>query len=366
MYDDLAPPGDLLREVAPPDDAGALRFRRTRDLGDVVNVTFRFLRENARELGLGLLVVVGPVALVAAALSAWAQLQMAAALAGPLDPANPEALFESAGYAAGLGVTVLVTLFMQLLIQAVVLGYVERYRRGEAGALPPTEVWEATKAAFGPVLSTTLLGLGLFLGFFVAASALAVAVPALGFVAMLAGLVGAVYLFPILTLLYVERVAERDGFREGFERTRDLVRGQWWPTFGVLFVSTLVAVVVMLVLAIPGSLVQAVASFNTLDGEGAPSVAAVAVGALFGVLVYAAYAIPTVAAAFQYFNLVERKEGAGLLAELDALGARPAPDVPPVPPRPRAWRPEPEAPPAGSGFRGGGFSQEPGDGDGTA
>lgn len=352
MYDDLAGSGDLLREPAPPDDAGALPFRRERDLGDVVNVTFRFLRENLGELGLGLLVVVGPVALVAAFLSAWAQLQMETALAGPLDPTDPEALFSTPGYVAGLAVTVLVTVLMQLLIQAVVLGYVERYRRGEAGTLLPTEIWEATKRAFGPVLSTTAIGLGLALGVFVALSFLTAVSPAFGLLAMLVGLVGVVYLGPSLTMLYVERVAERDTFWDGFEVTRGLVRGQWWPTFGVIFVSGLIAVVIMLVLSIPGAVVQAAFSFNTLDGGGTLRVVGLAAGSLFGVLVYAAYAVPTVASAFQFFNLVERKEGRGLGARLDALAA--APERPSaLPPAPLS-EPAPE-PPAERGFRGGGF-----------
>src|SRR5690606_1234494 len=153
MYDDLAGSGDLLREQAPPDDAGAIRFRRERDLGDVVNVTFRFLRDNAAELGRGLLVIVGPVALVAAMVSAWAQLQMEAAVQGAFDPADSMSPFGDEGYVTGLILTVLAVVAMQLLIQAVVLGYVERYRRGAAGTITPAVLWEATKEAFRPVMS---------------------------------------------------------------------------------------------------------------------------------------------------------------------------------------------------------------------
>src|SRR5690606_20910616 len=296
MYDDLAGSGDLLREPAPPDDAGAIRFRRVRDLGDVVNVTFRFLRENARELGRGLLVIVGPVALLAALLTTWAQLQMETALAEPYDPTDPAALFGSDAYVAGLAVAVLVVLVMQVLIQSVVLGYVERYRRGEAGALPPPALWEATKEAFAPIFGTLLYTIALLFVVLFAVSLVTAVAPPVGVVAVLALMGLAVYLFPILTLLYVERVAEGDGFWEGLAATRDCVRGYWWQTFGLLFVVMLVVFGVMVVLSIPGLLVQAAFGFSTPDGGGSASVVALAVASLFGVLVYGAYAIPSTAA----------------------------------------------------------------------
>lgn len=358
MYDDLAGSGDLLRESVPPDDAGPIRFRRERDLGDVINVTFRFLRDNARELGRGLLVIAGPVALLAAILSTWAQLQMETALAEPYDPGDPAALFGSEAYVMGMAVTLLVVVAMQLLIQSIVLGYVERYRRGEAGALPPAELWEATKAAFGPVFSTMAITAALLFALFFVVSLVTALVPLLGLLAALAMMALAVYLVPILSLLYVERVAEGDGFWEGAEVTRGLVRGHWWLTFGLVVVVALIVLAVSVVLAIPGMVVQAAFGFNTLDGGGGVSVVALAVTSLFGVLVYAAYAIPIVAAAFQYFNLVERKEGTGLLARVAALGG-----PPPTEPEgdEASWRPSEGTggeTAVGRGFRGGGFREE--------
>jgi hypothetical protein len=357
MYDDLAGSGDLLREAAPPDDAGAIRFRRERDLGDVVNVTFRFLRDNGRELGRGFLVIVGPAALVAAFAGAWAQAQMERAFSVPPGPSDPTAVFGSSGYLTWLGITLLLAVLTQLLIQSVVLGYVERYRRGEAGTITPARLWEATRAALVRVTTTTLILVGLLF-----ASAFVWIVPILGFLLWFAG---AVYLVPVVALLYVERVVEGDGFWDGFEATRGLVSGRWAQTFGLLFVVGLVVFGIALVLSIPSLLVGAVFSFNTLEGGGALRLGALAVSALFGVLVYAAYAVPVAATAFQYFSLVERKEGTGLFREVNALARAPAErqEAPGAP----AWRPAAEPPaadapaadvPAERGFRGGGFFDE--------
>ena len=349
MYDDLASAGDLLHDPRPPDDAGAIRFRRARDLGEVINATFRFLRETFRELGLGLVVVAGPLALIASALTVWAQGRLEQALTAGPDLTDPLAAFDSPAYMQWLVVTVALVLFVQLLLQSAVLGYVERYRRGGAGAIPPGELWEATKRALGPVVSTTLIVLGLAL-----LSTVVMALPILGVLVWTAGLL---YVAPIVSLHYVERVAEGDGFVEGFARTRALVRGHWWMTFGILIVAGLIGFVFSLVVAIPGGLLEAALGFSTTEGGGALRVVAVAVSALFGVLAYATVAVPTVAAAFQYFNLVERTEGGGLQAEVDRLATRrsPAPDDRGG----RSWRGPSEPPdaPPGRGFRGGGFDE---------
>lgn len=362
MYDDLAGSGDLLREPAPPDDAGAIRFRRERDLGEVVNVTFRFLRANARELGRGLLFIVGPVALVAAFLSAKAQLQMEQAFQEPINTADPSAVFGSSQYVTGLLLMFVALAVMQLLLQAVVLGYVERYRRGEAGHLTPTVLWEATKVALGPVASTLLIAVGLVLALFFAISLVTAIVPVLGLILSLAGMAVVVYFVPVLMLLYVERVAEGDRFWEGVEETRGLVRGHWWRAVGVLFVAGLIVIAIMIVLSIPGAVLEAALSFNTLEGGGALGLVVLAVNALVGVFIYAAYVIPVTASAFLYFDLVERKQGTGLLGRLDALAGPPevaeaAPSRRPPEATPEEETPV-EGPPPARGFRGGGFLDE--------
>src|SRR5690606_15574086 len=163
---------------------------------------FRFLRDNARELGRGLLVIAGPVALLAALLTTWAQLQMETALAEPYDPADPAALFGSDAYVTGVAATLLVVLVMQVLIQSIVLGYVEGCRGGQAGALPPAALWEATKGAFAPVFGTLLYTVALLFAVLFVVSLVTAVVPLLGVAMVFGVMVLAIYFFPILTLLY--------------------------------------------------------------------------------------------------------------------------------------------------------------------
>jgi hypothetical protein len=123
----------------------------------------------------------------------------------------------------------------------------------------------------------------------------------------------------------------------------------------------------MLVLSIPGLVVEGLFAFNTLDGGGSLQLFALAVGALFGVAAYAAYVIPVLALAFLYFDLVERKEGTALGVALDRLGRTGqavSEEAAPARPQGAAERPPvPEALPE-RGFRGGGFDE--GDGPGRA
>lgn len=373
MYDDLDPAGGLLARERPEHDAGAIRFQRVRDLGGVINVTFQFLRENLREYGRVLLVLLGPVVLVAALASYVAQVNMAEALVvmpgengAPADPFVPLAGLFTPAY----GLTILLALLAQILLATLTYGYIDLYRRGEAGAITPGRVWEEARHLMAP-----FLGYGFLFGTLIALSVLIWIVPCLGTLAWLAGFI---YFWPILVLVFVARATDREDLRGSWERARSLIKGRWWPTFGVLFVAGVILVIVNLVLSLPGAIAGFGIGLNSLSPAPSSSVdrGLFAIGALLSTLMYAAYPIYLVAAAFQYGSLVEQEEGTALSAGLDALAGRAeaAPAAPARRFRPEAdegfgtWRTEPpvsERPPSEpsasghpSGFRGGGFDDD--------
>ncbi|NNF59014.1 MAG: hypothetical protein HKN04_12335 [Rhodothermaceae bacterium] len=366
MLDDLSTSGGLLGDDATaPDDQGALRFRRVRDLGGVINVTFRFLSETWRELGMGLLVIVGPVAVLAALASVVLQNQMLGTMAGlgQVDPNDPFALFGQFFTPAYFAV-LLFGFLAPLLVTAVTLAYVRLYRAGEAGAITPGFLWAETRTTLGPVLTTTLalVGLGIL-------SIVVALIPCLG---LLAGFAFWIYLVPIVSLLYVVRTLEGDGLAEGVRRVRSLIEGRWAPSFGTVFVAGVIVFIIAMVFSIPSSMVSFGWTMNTLSGEppGSGTRVLMAVGAVLGTFVYATYVIPVLAAAFLYGSLAERAESTELHAAVEAIGLTPRPEDtvmdPPLRAQPdddaslSSWRPSSDdAPPSSSsGFRGGGFDED--------
>jgi hypothetical protein len=138
--------------------------------------------------------------------------------------------------------------------------------------------------------------------------------------------------------------------RRALGRSRQLVRGRWWPAFGLILVGTLLAVIVAIVI---DSLATAAVVTAPEDNDLAVFAVDLVSGAVGNVLI-----TPFVAAfvVVLYFDLRVRKEGFDLqlLAERvgvapdPALLARPAPPLPepeptgaepPFWPPPPGWRP---------------------------
>ncbi len=338
MLDPLASADPLgPSDPAPPDDRGAIHFRRRRDVGEVLAATFAFLRENGRELAWGLVVIIGPAVVVSTMLSGLFQREFAAELGGlagggAADPAGIMRVVASPYYLAAVAIG----LITPILASAVVFAYVRLYRDGQAGAITPGALWAETSHLLWPVFSISLVFLAAFL---------LVVVPCLG---ALAVLVGFFVFLPVLILAPVARAMEAGGVGDAVRRTRLLAQGEWVPTVGVGALAWLVFIGIAAVFSIPNWLLAF--SGGPLN---APGWAMGVWGLVAAFVVYTAYAIPTLAATFQFFSLVEQKEGRSPMGRPDAL------DAPPTAPRPDASIEEPpSSPPPQGGFRRSGFDRD--------
>lgn len=360
MIDDLASQGSLLYQPESSDDLGAIRFRRERDVGDIINTTFRFIRDNLRELALGMLYIVGPIALLSTVLSFLVQSQMQASMFDLTNMSNnPLEIYASIVTPAYVGYLFLL-LVVQILVSAVVLGYVSLYREGHAGEITPGILWAEASHMLWPIIALSLLVV-----LFVILSLVIWIVPCLGAPAWLGAWV---YLFPSLSMATVSRALDQDSAMAAIKRPYELVKGQWGMSFGTMAIAVIVFMVIAMLLSIPGAIVGFASAMGTLEGDnpGGASSVLLAIGSVLSTLTYLGYTIPLVAGAFLYFNLIERKEGAGLFADIDLIDSessvrREADD------HSLRDRRMPEAEPGessgfrGGGFRGGGFD----DGEGT-
>jgi len=313
MIDNLAGQGGLLSGPTSSDDLGDIRFRRERDVGDIINVTFRFLRDNLREIAVGMLYIVGPIALLASVLSFLVQSQMQSSMFDTTNIVdNPFEIYASIFTPAYLGYMLLLVI-VQILVSAVVLGYVSLYREGHAGEITPSLLWAEASHMIWPIIALSLL-----VGVFVVLSVVVWIVPCLGALAWLAALV---YLFPSLSMATVSRVLDVDSAMGALKRPYELVKGQWGMSFGTMAIAMIAFIAIATLLSVPGAIVSFGSAMGSLSGDdpGSGSRLLLAIGSLLGTLTYLGYTIPLVAGAFLYFNLIERKEGVGLFADIDLI-----------------------------------------------
>jgi hypothetical protein len=281
-------------------------FRRRSGVADTINATFYFFRNELRGLLKSLAFIVGPMAVLAAVLMAGD----VGEIYGSMFTAEywlSEEIQGGAAYWAGM----LVAFVGQLLAIGVFYAYAIMYVEQGQGDFTPGEVWRRMRSDAGRFITTILWGIAVYAGLI-----LVVIIPILG-IFLFFGLM--IYLAPIFWLILPARLDRREGFWRAFRRSRGLVKGSWWSSFGLLFV-TLIVVMMM------GTGVTVAATFlytlvSQLMGDGLLMMAASAVLSTISAIWYIFYALPVVAFVVWYFSLVEEEEAISLEARIEAMAA---------------------------------------------
>ncbi len=218
-------------------------------------------------------------------------------------------------------------ILLGLSVAMVTYSYFRAYRDSPDGKVTPSEVWQIMVRRIGAVLGASLLlivAFALLSGLFVVAADLLGGAGAFLIFLMLFPLI---YFIVVLLLYLPVVIIEGTGVIPAFRRCFELIKSKWWSTFGLYFVTAFVGQIVAFVFILPVYIAMGVSTFFTVrDGTesltennpfgwyGALLAVAVLVGYIFS------QTIIQTAMSFQYFNLVERSEGKGLMDKIENLG----------------------------------------------
>lgn len=186
--------------------------------------------------------------------------------------------------------------FTCALASAVVFLYA---RDGEPARVK--EVWQVVRERFVMVGITTL-GVAIIVA------------PA--FVALI---IPGIWIGTVLSLMLIVRMEEELEFGQAMSRCLELVKGQWWPTFGLLLVTGIIAYAI----SFACSMIPALILAPLIDSDLPATLGRVIEILLMPVtelISLAGYSFVLIAAAVQYYNLVERIEGVGLMERIDHIG----------------------------------------------
>ncbi len=275
-----------------------IEFRRVRDFSEVLNDTFSFIRHNFKPLGKSLLFIVGPLLL----LSTGGQLYYYDlfqiefySLFSDLD-----GLFEMVPWWLGFFALYLVVWsVLFLVVYEYLLLYIDK---GNAG-VQVEEVWQGVKQDFAVMFSTNIgIVVALVLGF------LLLVIPG-------------IYLFVVLSIVPVVRLYEGKSFFAAVFRARQLMSGHWWATLGLVLVLYIIQMVFGFVFGLPNMVLGFIVTFTGGNPVGLGDYPILSVIThVFASLGYFTHSLFVIGFAFQFFNLVERKEAAGLMAKVESLG----------------------------------------------
>jgi len=317
-----------------------IQFEQIRDFGQVFNTGFTFIRQHFKRLFMHLLSIGGPFLLVGVGVSALLLVRMQSWSAIP----TPDAVgitsmpFSFSEIALSYAVNILSFLVGMVMITSVINAYIKLYKEspdpqpdiqlGEVWGQVRKDFWRMAGQLFLLHLMAILL-FGLLAGFafmvFTSGSSTGAKI-GFGFLYFLGGFALFCYLMPYFVGLFItQNYFERTGFFESVSRVFYLIKGEWWLTFGLGFVNTIIMYVIFFVCYLPFYIVMMISMVMQAQQGDTPdfsSLTWVMVGMTVcltvGYLVM--FIVHYVMAAVHYHNLLERKEGGSLLAKIETIG----------------------------------------------
>ena len=303
-----------------------LNIRQIRDFGSVLGDTFTFLKVYFKPLFKSVLFIAGPLILLTGILQASFFRSFFSVLS--MGSGSEDFFLSDAGSIAGLLGLLLTTLAGTLLVVGIVNSFFQLLLQGN-DIFSAKKVWNITKTQL-PRLMATLLLLGLlsttvavvftFLMFLLIDIHLL-----LGFIGILLFMVFFLYIGIPLFMMFIIQAVEDLPFLPAFARANSLCSGFRLNTVGIFVVLYLVIFFVQQLFILPMQIVVLFSTVNTTSEEVQILLQeglAVLTGVLSAIGLYLGTPVLLIAAALQYFNLVERKEAPGLAALVDTIGSK--------------------------------------------
>lgn len=283
-----------------------IEFYKVRDFGEKMSATVDFVKANVKKLGLSLLLIGGPMAIILTLL-----------FKDMFTNAFDLSKFENSDGAnpvlAMLGVDYFLMLTLSwmamMMIVSITYHFVIKYNNDDLDDFNLGQLFSVALTKLpGLILLSFLIFIVVFLGFILL-------------------IIPGIYLAVVLSLAYPVYIFEKDaGIGEAFTKPFKIISGKWWSTFGVILIGSMMSYVVGFIFSLPLTVIYISELFSiseeTMNDPSAITSMFTSGYMTFAMTIsnigsYIGYCFPVIALGYQYSNLVERKEGKGLLAEID-------------------------------------------------
>ncbi|MDR2040402.1 MAG: hypothetical protein LBQ60_21000 [Bacteroidales bacterium] len=288
-----------------------INLREIRDFGEKFNAVFSFVQLNFKSLFKIILFTVGPLILLGSIMFGMLYSNAIDVMSLDLDEGLTTLNSAFEGIFANL-LLGLASLWMMIAIYA----YMAEYAGGNRNISIET-IWNRGKTYILPIIGFGIV----FFIVLILAMVIIVAIPIpqnMMFFKVLLASILLFYIFIAVSLTFPIMIIEKKPLIESINRSFFLIRSNWWATFWLLLVMGLVVGIASVVFAIPFYVSMGVAAIMQIGETGNLLIIICSLILFLGS--YLMSVLPTLALGFQYFNLVEKKEGTGLLEKIEQLG----------------------------------------------
>lgn len=270
-----------------------------RDFGQKMNASFEFVSKNFSPLVKALLFIAGPSALLSGIANGLFQSGNLSA-ATMTDPS----LMVSQYFVLEFLFVIIFSVTTYFLAYATVSSFITLYEeRGSSVDITPGLVWNKLSENIGASLGALVL------------SFIATVVGVLFFI------IPGIYLSIALQFFMMITIREKLSAVDALKRSQKLIKDKWWSTFGLIMIMSMVAGIIAIIFQLP---VLAITMMKTLGltADWTNLKVWMVLGSALSILgTSIIQGLVWVSLAFQYYNLVERQTGSGLMTEIDSLGS---------------------------------------------
>lgn len=260
-----------------------IELSRNREFGDIISDTFVVIKQNFKPLLKAYFVICGLFLLAQILLSAYANISG-----------------DDVALQTFLGLIGLVfSFFNYTALILTVQSYFILYKEKGNQAPNVLEVWAYFKYYYFRVLITQiLLTFALFIGMFLC-------------------FLPFIYLAIVFSMVTPIMVIENGNIEYSITKSFKIIKQNWWFTFGIILLISLIVAVTMLVLLMPGFIVYGSAQW--LTGKNLDNTAGI-IQAIFINLSQILWIVPLAAITLVYYTITEEKEGSSLVNRIKMFG----------------------------------------------
>lgn len=279
-----------------------IELAKLRDFGELIGDTFQFIRQNFKGLLKNYFIFCGFFLIAGAAVS-FLQMYKMMGVFKEVSSNSPRTFGSNFSdmwltYAA----QILVLLFTYCSITVTTLCYIALYKQKGNIAPNTDEMWAYIKYYFLRVVGGTIVIGVLFCAGFV--------------LCLLPG----IYLLPILSLIFPIMIIENASFGYAFNRSFQLIKQNWWVTFGALFIIGIIVNIMSAVITLPASAISISSLLLRPQDTPEMSIGTIALSVILQYTAQVFAIIPMITISLCYFNLSENKDGTNLLDRINKFG----------------------------------------------
>ena len=285
-----------------------INFKQERDFGDLFNATFGFISQEFKRLGATILYFVVPFFIVSAIAMTIYSVKMQemsqAMMQG--DKTDPLAMFSILGPMMGyIGVTMLISIVATSVLMCTVFGYIKLYVQKGPEGFTINDVWlEVTRYFWKVLFASFIVGILVLVG-------------------TLFCIIPGIYLGVALFIVFPIMIIEEKNFGTSFSRSMKLINTNWWLTFGILIVTTIIVYVLSILVSIPSVILGFKSLFANLKQNQMPvidfSIGFYIISSITSLVNHLFMVIPLVMSSFIYFSYVEKVEKPSLMDKIGQI-----------------------------------------------